>query len=187
MKQAFLVLFNLLIVICSQAQEISGIELETIDGQKIIPKEDIAKQKATVFVFYSPECPLTQNYTLTINGFTEEYTKEDIKFYVVISGEDFSEKEIKLFASTYKLQQQILLDPDYKLAKALDAKVTPEVFLLNPKQELLYRGAIDNWAIKLGSKRVKITEFYFRDAVESFLKGEAIDVAYQKAVGCFIF
>ncbi len=171
----------------AQTKDLSSIQLSTLKGGKVLLSTGIKSHKATVFVFYSPECPLTQNYTLTINQFTEQYKDDDVLFYVVVSGTEFSEDEIRVFAETYKLQQKILLDSDYKLAEILDAKVTPEVFLVNQKSNLLYHGAIDNWAIKLGSKRVKITEYYFRDAIEAYLKGGTIELTHKKAVGCFIF
>lgn len=62
------------------------------------------------------------------------------------------------------------------LAKYLKATTTPEVFVLNNKGEVVYSGAIDNWAIDLGEKRQVITEFYLKDALNALLQNKKIAV-----------
>ena len=45
---------------------------------------------------------------------------------------------------------------------------------------------MDNWLGELGRRRQVITEFYLKDAIESYLNEEEIKIKKTKAIGCFI-
>ena len=79
-----------------------------------------------------------------------------------------------------------IMDRNFALTKQLNAKITPEVFVVNENREILYHGAIDNWFYALGKNRMHITEHYLEDAIKSILKKEQITRAYVAAIGCFI-
>ena len=81
---------------------------------------------------------------------------------------------------------EMLFDPDFKLAHYYGATTTPEAVFIDKNGKLLYKGAIDNWAISLGKKRLEATAHYLRDAVENHLSGNVIDPKETKPVGCFI-
>lgn len=80
----------------------------------------------------------------------------------------------------------ILLDPKIKLADQLNATITPEAVVLTDRGNVIYTGAIDNWAISLGQKRLQATAHYLSDAIKNYLSGEEIAPTKTKAVGCFI-
>jgi len=80
----------------------------------------------------------------------------------------------------------VIVDKGFKLSKKFNATVTPEVFVLNEKDQVLYHGAIDNWFYKLGQNRIEITEHYLDDAVGQALNQQPIIRPYIKPIGCFI-
>src|SRR5690606_27381485 len=73
--------------------DLTAIFLQNTDGA-IISLARIKEQKASVFIFFSPECPLSQNYTLTLHNLGKKFAGESIQFYAVIPGGDFSLEEI---------------------------------------------------------------------------------------------
>lgn len=146
----------------------------------------IRKNKAAVFIFLSPECPLCQSYTLTINNFQKKYQLQNIPFYCVFSGRLYSQKEIADFKIKYKMQTVFIFDEENIISKQFGANVTPEAFVLSSQGNKIYSGSIDNWAYTVGSKRTIITEFYLRDALDAVIKNTPIKVKYVKAVGCLI-
>lgn len=83
------------------------------------------------------------------------------------------------------MELTVLLDPDLSLANGLGATITPEV-VLTKNTEILYRGAIDDWAIDLGHKRLNVNHDYLHDAIESHWQNEEIIPSRTPAVGCFI-
>ena len=169
----------------SPLEKISSITLTDFFNKEIYLAE-ISAHKATVIAFLSPECPLRENYTKTLNYIQLEFEEKDVDFINMFPGTLYSGEEIQTFIQTYQLKQNNLPDKKLMLAKYLKATTTPEVFVLNNKGEVVYSGAIDNWAIDLGEKRQVITEFYLKDALNALLQNKKIAVKKTTAVGCFI-
>ncbi len=159
--------------------------LKTINGITFNPDE-LKKSKASVFIFLSPECPLCQKYTLSIKEIEKEYKEKGVAFYYVFPGTYYSKKIINRFLIKYGLKSTAFLDPDLKVTKSFAALITPEVFLLNQKHELVYSGKIDNWYEDIGKRRTVITEHYLTDALDDQQKGNEVKIKKTQAVGCFI-
>ena len=146
----------------------------------------ITKRKPTVFIFISPECPLCQSYTLTINQLIKEYTNKGIQFIGIVPGKDFSQQQVISFNRTYQSTLPIWFDKHFKLTQALGATITPEVFFVSNNGKLLYSGRIDNWAYELSKKRKVITQHDLMNALEGYLHHKPITTIKTKAVGCYI-
>lgn len=139
-----------------------------------------------VFFYLSPECPLCQNYTVSIDAIMSEFSEEDIAFYGIVSGNYYPVNDIKGYLIRYELNLPIILDPEFKMAEYYQAEITPEAHLIDGNGQALYRGAIDNWAISLGQKRLTITEHYLINALTAFKAGLPINPKKTEAIGCFI-
>ena len=101
-------------------------------------------------------------------------------------GDYYSRSKIKAYKIKYEIDMLFLLDPRYELTHELKAKVTPEVFVFNPSDDLVYNGAIDNWMVSLGKKRTKVTEHYLLNALSGLKNGQSISPSKTTPVGCFI-
>lgn len=140
---------------------------------------------AKALIFLAPDCPLCKNYTKNIKELIELYGNK-LDFFGVIPGTYYSRIEVDSFLNQYDLPLEIIYDSDYELVKELNATITPEVYLINENNKIIYQGLFDNWLGELGRRRQIITEFYFKQAIESYLKGEEIINPKTKAIGCFI-
>lgn len=166
-------------------KNITSITLKTLD-EKPYSFSQISNNTATVIYFLAPNCPLSENYTLPIKNISNEYTANNIEFIGVVAGEYFTHDEITEYINEFNIEIPLLLDPKMELTNTLKAKITPEVFVLSPKGDVLYSGKIDNWYITLGRNRKKPTEFYLKDALNSILNHKPIAINKTEAVGCFI-
>lgn len=144
-----------------------------------------AEKALHLFIFLSPDCPLCHNYAPLINQLYSQYHQQ-IQVYSIIPGRSYADSLVQQFAETFSAHYPILKDSHQVLTKYFKASKTPEVFLLNNTGEILYQGAIDDWAVALGKKRIKTTKHYLKDAIENGLKGFPITTAYVPAVGCII-
>jgi hypothetical protein len=142
--------------------------------------------KATVFTFLAPDCPLSQNYALTLNTLYMQFKPKNVGFYGVIAGSGFESKDVNEYISNYKIGFPVLFDQDWKITDFFKATTTPETFAVNTEGTVFYRGAIDNWAAALGQHREVITRHFLLDALNSFLEGRNVEVKQTEAVGCFI-
>lgn len=143
-------------------------------------------QKATAFYYLAPECPLCISYSNNIREIAQEYAGKGIQFYGVFPGKLYTQEEIEKYLKEYEVDIPVLLDPQYELAKAMHAKITPEVFVYDSQAKLRYQGKIDNWVVKLGKKRAVVTQFYLTDSLKAILGGTAVPVTETEAVGCLI-
>lgn len=166
-------------------KHIGQISLLDLRGNKVTLGE-IKNHKATAVIFLSPECPLCQSYTLTINKLINQYQGKGVSFIGIVPSKDFTLKSINDYRLTYKSSLKILRDENNELVQFLNASITPEVFLLNTNARVIYSGRIDNWAYELGKKRKVITDHNLKNAIEALLAGKPVTVSKTKAVGCFI-
>lgn len=142
--------------------------------------------RLTAFVFLSTECPLSQNYTLPLNELRDQYPPADLDLVGVFPLADDDAARVGGFRSTYGVRFATRLDHGYALVDALEASITPEVVLLDDRDRVIYRGKIDNWAVKLGTTRKAATEHYLRDAIEAHLAGRTPEVERVDPIGCFL-
>lgn len=117
--------------------------------------------KALVVVFTGADCPVSRLYHPKLGRLEKEYAARSVKFALVPA------------------------DSDPALAEALDARRTPECFLLDSARVLRYRGAIDD-QYGIGYSRDEPTRKYLVDALEAVLAGKAPAVGATEAPGCAI-
>jgi len=141
--------------------------------------------KAKVLVFIAPDCPLCKNYTRDLKEMINDYG-DSIDIYGVVPGKFYTNHEVDSFLNHYDLSLDVIYDPNFKLVRELRATITPEAYLIDENNNIRYQGLFDNWLGELGRRRQVITEFYLKDAVDSYLKGEEIMIKKTKAIGCFI-
>ena len=142
-------------------------------------------KKLLVVVFINPECPITQKYTRILNELSDSLSESTL-FVGVVPGKLFDDKKINDFKTEYALKIPIIKDEQYALVRNLEAKVYPEVVLLNQQSEKLYHGKIDNWYESVGNYRAGPTEFYLKDAIHSYLQNGTVKISSTIAIGCFI-
>lgn len=77
----------------------------------------------------------------------------------------------------------LLLDASGKVGRQYDARTTPHMYLINPKGELVYQGAIDSIKSARSQDIAKATN-YVKVAYESAIAGEPIENATTTPYGC---
>jgi thiol-disulfide isomerase/thioredoxin len=164
----------------------TAIVLFLATGCAKVPPDPIPKllknKPGAVFVFLSPDCPLSQNYSPTLNQVRSQFQPNGIEFYAVFAGKPVVDD----FIATYKITFPVLMDSDFRLADFFGATKTPEVFVLDPHGNFIYKGAIDNRAPELGQQRTVITEHYLLDALNSIVQHQTLRLKQTPSVGCFI-
>jgi thiol-disulfide isomerase/thioredoxin len=138
-----------------------------------------------VYVFLSPECPLCQNYTRTLNQLEQQYAGK-IAIHGIVPGKTWKATDISAFTTKYHIAYPLRIDRDLKLAHSMHATTTPEAILLGPDNNVIYQGAIDNWYKALGRSAGKPTQNYLRDAIDYTLRHQQPPVKKTEPVGCLI-
>jgi len=136
-------------------------------------------KKGTLLVFYSTRCPWVKAYAERINQIAKDYQAKGINVVGINSNYTETEEDIKTNAAT--LSFPMLVDKGSKIADQLGAGHTPETFLLDSVNKVVYHGAIDN-----NKDESMVTKKFLRDAIDATLEGRAIEKADVPAIGCTI-
>lgn len=154
-------------------------------GQHRVPAPMRDDDAASVVVFLSPWCPISQKYIPTLNAIYDTYAAKNVEFLVLMPGR-VPVGERKKFIDDYDVKFAVQADKKFKWTARMEAATTPEVFVFDRNDSLQYRGAIDNWFYDLGRYRSEPTEHYLTDAVDAVLAGETPKVKHTEATGCSI-
>ena len=109
-----------------------------------------------------------------------------MNFIGIIPGTAYAKKEIHAYSDRYKISFDLLVDKQKKLSQYLEASVTPEVLLIEQNGNLVYRGAIDDWVVNLGKKKLKAEHEYLRTAIQQYLYHQPVLVQRTTPKGCYI-
>jgi hypothetical protein len=142
--------------------------------------------RATVLLFVTIDCPITNSYVPEMNRIVAQYRSEKIAFFAVYSDPSLSVSAIRRHASDFGLQMPVIADTSHLLVRKAQATVNPEAAVFAPGGRLVYRGRIDNWYVDLGVRRAAPTQHYLRQALDQVLAGQPVAIAHVPPVGCSI-
>jgi len=158
--------------------------VKMINPVSVITKQPIIGGKNTIFVFLSPECPLSRNYIPELNRIKNVY--KSFELIGVFPGKSYSLKEVKAFIKEYKLTFTSVIDEKKLLTNLLNGTVTPEVVLVDNKGTIAYSGLVDDKIIELGQQRQVASKHFLTDAIEALETNKKITVSNTKPIGCYI-
>lgn len=146
---------------------------------------ELERAKATVFVFVGTECPNSNTYAPILARLYREYSPRGVAFFNVYS--DPAElAAVRKHDEDFKTPFAALLDPHQRLARETGARSTPEVAIVGPEGQQLYRGRIDNRFVEPGKTRYQPTENDLDEALGAILKGKSVPHPVTRTIGCAI-
>ena len=159
---------------------VTGIEAKTIDG-KTCALESGAQ--ATVIAFTDVSCPLTKRYAPTLAALEDNYKSSGVRFVFINPSSADERGAIENCIKDNGFDGDYIWDKKGTIAATLGAKTTTEVFLLDAKGTLVYRGAVDD-QYGLGYQNAAPKSTYLKDAIDSVLGGKRPEVEATTAPGC---
>ncbi len=152
------------------------------DGKAVALKDLLARSKAVAVVFVATKCPVSNAYNTRMAALGKEYAAKGIPLVGINSNKTEPAGEVKEHAEKQGFTFPVLKDDGNRIADAYGAEKTPEVFVLDPKGNLLYHGRIDE--NQDDPKGVKSPDL--RNALDAILSGRPVPAAETKAFGCTI-
>ena len=136
-----------------------------------------------VLLFLAPLCPICQNMSFDLRQIEADFGEAPIEFIGLFPNASTTEDQIQVFKETYGLEMDMTLDTA-NWAEALGARWTPEVFVLDASDAVVYRGRINDRYFAPGKRRPKTRKRDLDAALRSCLSGDAVKVPVTDAVGC---
>jgi thiol-disulfide isomerase/thioredoxin len=147
---------------------------------------ELGRGKATVFIFVATECPNSNSYAPVLARLYREYSPRGVAFFYVYSDPAESTSTVLKHDADFKTPFPALLDPRQTLARETGARSTPEVVILGPQGQQLYRGRVDNRFVEPGKTRYQPTENDLDEALSAILNGKAVPHPVTRTIGCAI-
>ena len=168
------------LIYASDPEKVENFKLKDYNGVEH-SLSDYSKSKAIVIMFIATECPVSNAYNARMKKLYNSYKNKGVSFIGINSNKAESVSDIKEHAKSNNLTFTILKDDKNIIADKFGASVTPEIYVLDPKLELLYHGRIDD---SRREQDVKSTEL--KSALDEILAGKSVSVPKTKAFGCTI-
>lgn len=141
-------------------------------------------EQATLFLTLDPECPMTLGYVPLFDSM-QQVLPAGLLMVGFYPAPFIVADSVRRFAEAHDLRFTQLMDADCRLANALHAHVTPEAFLVDAEGTVIYRGAIDDSAVREGRTRTA-SKHYLMDALSAFGKVIPQPVKEVAALGCIV-
>jgi thiol-disulfide isomerase/thioredoxin len=143
-------------------------------------------KKGVILFFVSPYCPTANTLMPEINAIAKDHAA-DFASYIVHADPSIKVTDAYQHAVLFKVESaKVLLDTEQRLAKRVQARITPEAVVLGPDEKVLYQGRINDLYLGATKRQRKATTQDLRDALQAIQAGKAVAASRTEAVGCKI-
>ena len=121
--------------------------------------------------------------TFDLRQLEDDYAGDDVEFVGVFPNTSTTAAQIQSFKDTYSLSMTMMQDTA-GWAETLGAKWTPEVFVLDVRDSVVYRGRINDRYFAPGKRKPKTKRRDLDAALRDCLAGRPVADPVTDAVGC---
>jgi len=162
------------------------VKMKDISGIEISFKESM-KKNGLLVMFSCNTCPVVKRYQARTLEVCKYASANNIGVILLNSNEAArddgdSYNDMKEYAKQQHYNFNYVVDNNSAMADAFGAKRTPEVFLFNKEEKLVYHGAIDDNA----NGPDEVTRRHAIIAIDEMVAGKEIAVKETRSVGCSI-
>jgi hypothetical protein len=151
------------------------------------------KGKFVVLEWHNQGCPYTRKHydSGNMQKLQKQWTSQGVIWLTVISsapgeqGYVTADQENDYVKRINAAPTAVLLDPKGELGHLYGAKTTPHMFVINPQDQLVYEGAIDDRPTPDLSDVAGATN-YVTLALQQAMAGKPITTAATRAYGCSV-
>ncbi len=149
---------------------------------------DVKGEKGTLVFFICNHCPFVHHVIKEVVMIANDYRVQGIGF-VAISSNDISNypqdspERMTEFAFENNFEFPYLYDENQEVAKVYDAACTPDFFLFDNQNKLVYRGQLDDSRPGNG---IPLSGNDLRGAIDSLVYNRTINPNQKPSLGCNI-
>ncbi|MEK6642980.1 MAG: redoxin family protein [Planctomycetota bacterium] len=164
---------------------VADFKLDPLVGEDTSLVKLLAGRKGLVVCMTSTECPAAVRYAPRLASIEDEYAKRGIAFVFVNAVEAEKAADMQAMIRLVGFDGPYVADRSHEVRRAMDARTTTEVFVLEPSRTLLYRGAIDDqYGVGLAQDAPK--RHYLRETLDAMLSGKRPVVQATWPPGCIL-
>ena len=165
------------------AQEISVKDV----NERSVTLASVSKSNGLIVIFSSNTCPWISRWEDRMKSIATKSDQNGIGFIALnsnerIRGRGESISDMKRRSDKQNYNFIYALDKDHRIADALGATESPEVFFFDGSKKLVYKGSIDDNPNRASS----VKNHYLSNAIDAVISGETIVNAVTQGQGCSI-
>ena len=152
--------------------------------------EECKGENGTVVMFICNHCPYVIHIFREIVDIAHQYTNQGVGFVAINSNdivnypEDAPDK-MSIVSKVLKFNFPYLFDESQAVAKSYEAACTPDFYVFDKKDQLVYRGQLDNSRPKM-DPAIPVTGKDLRNALNLMIQGVSIPEEQYPSLGCNI-
>jgi peroxiredoxin len=160
---------------------------DVVSGQRV-SRRLFDGDKALLVMFICRHCPYVKHVQGELARLGTDYQRQGVGIVAIGSNDaaaypDDRPESLKEMAATVGFTFPFLYDETQDVARAYRAACTPDFFLFDGSQRLVYRGRLDDSRPGSGTP---VTGRDLRAALEAVLAGREVDPRQRPSVGCGI-
>ena len=161
---------------------IADVEFVDLEG-KNHKLSDLASGHGAIFIMTSSSCPVSKRYLPEIAKLQPQFAKAQLPVVLINPFPSEKESAIRSQLAAQPISAIYVHDKTKSFATTLAAKTTTEVFLIDRKRTLVYRGALDdqygiNYNLDAPRRR------YLLEAIDAYDRNESPAISATAAPGC---
>lgn len=163
-------------------------QLPDVVSDKMISLATFKGKQALLVMFICQHCPFVKHIKEELAQLGKDYVNCHVGI-VAISSNDVSNypmdapEHLKSMAVELGFTFPMCYDESQETAKAYTAACTPDFFLFDAEQKLVYRGQLDD---SRPSNQQPVTGKDLRAAIDAVLAGEPVNPEQKPSIGCNI-
>lgn len=163
-----------------------SVKMKDVTGKEV-SFSDVKKKNGLLVMFSCNTCPVVGKYQSRTLDIAHYAAANNIGVILLNSNEGTrsngeSMTDMQEYAKTQAYDFSYVLDASSNMADLFGATRTPEVFLFNKDNVLVYHGAIDDNA----NDPAKVNRQHAREAINELVGGKEISTKTTRSVGCTI-
>jgi peroxiredoxin len=161
--------------------------LLNVDG-RVVRREDFVEAPALLVIFMCNHCPFVKHIADELARFGVEYQARGVAIVAINSNDPATHPGDSPEQMVHEAEERgytfpYLFDETQEVAIAYRAACTPDFFLFDGQQRLVYRGQFD--ASRPGNG-IPVTGGDLRAAVDAVLAGKPVPATQKPSIGCNI-
>lgn len=161
--------------------------LKNVDGQTV-SLSDFKDSKGLLVIFMCNHCPFVIHLREALAAFADEYMAKGMAVVGISANDvathpDDSPEKMVEEAKSARYNFPYLYDGTQEVAKAYKAACTPDFFLFDQEQKLVYRGQFDD--SRPGNDKA-VTGADLKAACDAVIAGDPVTENQKPSIGCNI-
>jgi len=149
--------------------------------------------KFVVLEWLNHGCPFVVKHydSGNMQNLQKEYTGRDVVWLSIVSSAPGKQGHMSPAETNAAIAEKgaaptaVLLDEDGTVGRLYNAKVTPELFVINPEGNLIYAGAIDDKK-SVDAADIEGATNFVKQALDEALAGNPVSTPQTEAYGCSV-